>query len=396
MVTYLFASILLIAVAVNGRNDRPIRSLWDKVAEKIKDKTIHRLDLDNRHFSKEEMLLFADVAFPSVEDSNKWKVVVHGWRYQGKERSVWAEITTGQWIERLARNIVNPDDLRYLNGSVNRDRLRPFFVSDRANEAITIKLGNSTHTVHTDQHGEFYEEIDATNSEIQKLKQQGNVIRYEGIGDDGDKFTGVAHLIEPSQGLSVISDIDDTIKISEVLDKVRLLANTFILPFKAVPGMADLYQQWHAKNSQCTFHYLSGMPDQLYTLTQEFIRDNRFPDGSFHMRHFGWAVASLFNFLHSESTFTHKMSYLRFFFSHTLRDFVLIGDSGEKDPEIYGTIAREYPARVRAIFIRAIKNETFDDQRFSAAFEGVPQEKWLIVMIFTCRLIISLSASCTV
>jgi len=120
------------------------------------------------------------------------------------------------------------------------------------------------------------------------------------------------------------------------------------------------------------------MPDQLYTLTQEFINTNKFPDGSFHMRHFGWAITSLFDFLHSQSTFTHKISYLRFFLSNTIRDYVLIGDSGEKDPEIYGTIAREYPERIRAIFIRAIKGESFDDQRFINAFEGVSQEKWLI------------------
>ena len=82
------------------------------------------------------------------------------------------------------------------------------------------------------------------------------------------------------------------------------------------------------------------MPDQLYTLTQEFIYTNNFPDGSFHMRHFGWAAASLFNFLHSDGTFNHKISYLRFFITNTVRDFVLVGDSGEKDPEIYGTITR--------------------------------------------------------
>jgi phosphatidate phosphatase APP1 len=142
--------------------------------------------------------------------------------------------------------------------------------------------------------------------------------------------------------------------------------------------MADLYQQWRLKHPDCTFHYLSGMPDQLYTLTQEFINANNFPDGSFHMRHFGWAFASLFDFLHSQSTFKHKISYLRFFLANTMRDYVLVGDSGEKDPEIYGTITREYPQRIRAIFIRAIKNEAFDDSRFITAFEGVPNEKWQI------------------
>lgn len=143
-------------------------------------------------------------------------------------------------------------------------------------------------------------------------------------------------------------------------------------------GMADLYQRWYSNNKNLTFHYLSGMPDQLYILTQEFILANNFPDGSFHMRHFGWAAQSLFNFLHSQGTFNHKISYLRFFFSNTIRDFVLVGDSGEKDPEIYGTIAREYPNRIRAIFIRAIKGEKFNDQRFLEAFQGVAPEKWQI------------------
>jgi phosphatidate phosphatase APP1 len=93
------------------------------------------------------------------------------------------------------------------------------------------------------------------------------------------------------------------------------------------------------------------------------------------MRHFEWAVASLLNFLHSESTFTHKISYLRFFLSNTNRDYVLIGDSGEKDPEVYGTITTEYPERIRAIFIRAIKGEAFNDERFITAFQDISQDK---------------------
>lgn len=142
--------------------------------------------------------------------------------------------------------------------------------------------------------------------------------------------------------------------------------------------MPELYRNWRANNANCSFHYLSGMPDQLYTLTQEFIYDNNFPDGTFHMRHFDWALGSIFTFLHSQSTFTHKITNLQFFIANTQRDFVLIGDSGEKDPEIYGTITRQYPDRIRAIFIRAIKGEAFNDERFLTAFEGVAAEKWQV------------------
>jgi phosphatidate phosphatase APP1 len=398
MTVYLvvFVVLLLFASTITSQNlqhEHRIHRLWQTVTDKLIDK----YNIDTRHFDKEEILLFPDVGFQSLNDSNTWIITVHGWIYQNNKRKDWLGFSAGRWIERLGRNLANQNDILYLNGSINRDRLRPFFATDRSNEAIVIKIGDTTHSFLTDEYGEFYEQIQVTNDDIQISKQQkGDVVTYKAIREDEGNSTGIIRLIEPSHGISIISDIDDTIKISEVLDKVRLLANTFISPFRPVVGkykntknksfeisfrflgMPDLYQQWQAKNKNCIFHYLSGMPDQLYTLTQEFININHFPDGSFHMRHFGWAAASLFNFLHSRSTFTHKMSYLHFFLSNTNRDYVLIGDSGEKDPEIYGTITREYPERVRAIFIRAIKGESFDDQRFIDAFEGISQEKWLI------------------
>lgn len=74
----------------------------------------------------------------------------------------------------------------------------------------------------------------------------------------------------------------------------------------------------------------------------------------------------------------HKINHLRYFVYNTNRSLVLVGDSGEKDPEIYGTIARLYPKRVRRIFIRAVKDEKDDDKRFLQAFKDVPREKWMI------------------
>ncbi|CAF2510627.1 unnamed protein product [Rotaria sp. Silwood2] len=345
------------------------------------------------------MLLFPDIGYQSSNNDSVWKLVIHGWRYEGNKRRDWFGFSASLWVERIAKQYLDEKDMLYLNGSINRDRLKPFFVEDESNEKIQIKLGETIFSFVTDQQGQFNEEIEITNDEIQKLKrqqQQGDsFITYEAIGDNKDITKGIIQLIEPRKGISVISDVDDTIKISEVLDKVRLLANTFIHPFKPVPGkhnqynnviflfvvllgMAELYRKWRISNNNCTFHYLSGMPDQLYTLTHEFIYDNNFPDGTFHMRHFGWAATSIFGFLHSQSTFIHKMTYLRYFLSNTIRDYILVGDSGEKDPEIYGTIAKEYPERVRAIFIRAIKDESFEDQRFLTAFEGVAREKWQI------------------
>ena len=47
--------------------------------------------------------------------------------------------------------------------------------------------------------------------------------------------------------------------------------------------MPEVYRGWRNKHN-CSFHYLSAMPDQLYTVTKEFIDEHQFPDGTFHMR----------------------------------------------------------------------------------------------------------------
>lgn len=48
-------------------------------------------------------------------------------------------------------------------------------------------------------------------------------------------------------------------------------------------GMPEVYRGWKSKYN-CSFHYLSAMPDQLYTITKDFVDDHKFPDGTFHMR----------------------------------------------------------------------------------------------------------------
>jgi hypothetical protein len=227
MVTYSII-FLLFVTTISSRNVREDRSLWHKLVDKF--------NIDNRRLNEEGLLLFPDVGFQSLNNTNTWDVMVHGWKYQKSKSKYLLEFSISSWLERLAKNLDNQNDILYLDGSINRDRLQPFFVTDQSNEVITIQIGSKTQLLRTDNYGEFYEQIQITNDDI-KQQQQGDIMTYEAIDDDDEeKSKGIIRLIEPSQGISVISDIDDTIKISEVLDKVRLLANTFIYPFKPVPG----------------------------------------------------------------------------------------------------------------------------------------------------------------
>ncbi|HEX20627.1 MAG TPA: DUF2183 domain-containing protein, partial [Acidiferrobacteraceae bacterium] len=114
--------------------------------------------------------------------------------------------------------------------------------------------------------------------------------------DDHRKYIGRVQLVSAS-GLSIISDIDDTIKISNVLDKKELMSNTFLRPFKAAPGMAALYRSLHRQGA--VFHYVSASPWQLYPPLEQFREQHHFPEGSFHLKSFRWRDRSFFNIFKS-------------------------------------------------------------------------------------------------
>lgn len=198
------------------------------------------------------------------------------------------------------------------------------------------------------------------------------------------------------QGLSIVSDIDDTIKISGVGDTKRLLRNTFLEDFKAVPGMADWYRRLQdattpaadsagnggtrsrAGHDRLTcFHYLSSSPLQLLPPLLQFLQDQGFPAGTMHLREStGWR-SLLPGKGDSEA---HKLGQLRELLGDfPQRHFILIGDSGEADPEIYAEVAREHPQQVRAIIIRDVTDEPATAERYQRTFEGVPDGRWHII-----------------
>ena len=60
------------------------------------------------------------------------------------------------------------------------------------------------------------------------------------------------------------------------------------------------------------------------------------------------------------------------------RKFVFVGDSGERDPEIYGAMAREHPQQVAKILIRNVTEEGREAPRYKAAFVGLPETLWKV------------------
>ena len=60
------------------------------------------------------------------------------------------------------------------------------------------------------------------------------------------------------------------------------------------------------------------------------------------------------------------------------RKFVLVGDSGEQDPEVYAALMHKYPGQVLKAYIRNVTDETAGNERFSTVFDGICTESWLL------------------
>eukprot|EP01051_Picozoa_sp_SAG22_P007820 SAG22_NODE_565_length_9046_cov_142.250475_8_plen_491_part_00 len=185
-------------------------------------------------------------------------------------------------------------------------------------------------------------------------------------------------LLVPGEGLSIISDIDDTIKITDVVNKRELIRNTFLREFTAVPGMAEVYRRWAADHA-AVFHFVSASPWQLQPEIEAFTAAAGFPPATFHMKTLrlnslpgsGQSLLNLF-----EKGTSYKPRHIDGIITKfPRRRFWLVGDSGEKDPETYGSIARQFQGQVDRILIRKVPGAANTAERFAAAFEGLPADR---------------------
>ena len=149
------------------------------------------------------------------------------------------------------------------------ERIRWFLVDNERGKVIAIRLAGNEFTLEESAaDGHFFGTVTLPESTVNEYMKERR-IEYEALVTPQDRrtFSGVVHFPSP-QGVSVISDIDDTIKISEVKDR-KLLQNTFFRPFQAVPGMLDKYRQW--AEAGVAFHFVSASPWQLYDPLANFF-----------------------------------------------------------------------------------------------------------------------------
>jgi len=312
------------------------------------------------------------VLFPSLghlaRDNQHWVFDVHGDVFAVGQVSLGKRV-----LLKLLKRTMRASDEAFASPLFHQ-RIARFLAVDRPGRRIAVRIGERVHLLskRTGRNGHFHGTLRLKSSELEACgidpAAATQVVPLAVCGPDEEEVAaGWAHLIG-RHGLSIISDIDDTLKHSFVACKRTLLQNTFLLPFETIPGMAGLFRRWEAQGA--AFHYVSSSPWQLYEHLAEHLRDEGFPAGSYHLRAFRLRDHLLRRLLmlRRSGKATMVRALLRTF---PQRRFLLVGDSGEHDPEIYGAAARAFPHQVAGVLIRELPGKNSTARRFEWAFRGV-------------------------
>lgn len=233
---------------------------------------------------------------------------------------------------------------------------------------VNIQFQGQTLEVFTDKEGYFEATLPVSDLAAQGLwyDYQATIPTQDRLAVTVKPANGKVQIPCPPCDFGIISDIDDTIMITNATSTLSMMRLTFLrspasrLPFA---GVNTFYQALTQGGSvPRPIFYVSSSPWNLYDFLEEFMELNNIPLGTLFLRDFG---------LHTlkDSHHDHKSTYI-----HQIMDtypqlsFILIGDSGQHDPEVYSEIVSQRPQQVKAIYIRDVsKAEARDTEVLNLA-----------------------------
>lgn len=187
-------------------------------------------------------------------------------------------------------------------------------------------------------------------------------IRLPGADDHGSgAVRALVRVPGSSARFGVVSDLDDTVirtGATSLLTVARLtlLENAFTrLPFEGVAAFYRALERGTADREHNPFFYVSSSPWNLYDLLTDFLAFRGVPAGPLFLRDLGLGPSGFVGF---GGHHHHKLGRIEEVFElHENLPFVLVGDSGQRDPEIYREVVVRHPDRIRAVYIRDVTGE---------------------------------------
>jgi phosphatidate phosphatase APP1 len=317
----------------------------------------------------ENLVLFATAAHRSP-GGDGWVVPVHGRIFRPPDGR------TAKAALALALKTgfgVSPDDI---NRSRFDERCALMLGDNRAGRRIVITIAGANHLLSpSDRYGHFRGILPVPDAAVATVAAAGYIPIAVRLGArDHRHFEGRALMIA-ERGVSIISDIDDTVKVTHVASRRRMMAQTFLEAFEAVAGMAERYRGWVSEGA--ALHFISSSPWPLYEPLDAFLTSEGFPPSTKTLKNVALKDRSIRNLL-AKATKTKPPAIDALLTAFPERRFILVGDSAENDAEIYADAARRHPGRVDRIFIRDCGSRRGGLERARRVLSGLEPNSWLI------------------
>lgn len=310
----------------------------------------------------EAVVLFPTFAGRSP-DRRTWQVAVRGVVYRAGRQAMRQQVT----MRLLRRAMKHEPEL--LESDLFRARAAPFLCAGQPGRRLAVRIGERRLLLpgRSARSGHFRGDLVVPAEELAEGRLEVLL-----PPDDPRCIESPVQWLE-SEGWSVVSDIDDTIKHTQVTCRKSLLTNTFLRAFRAIEGMAARYAEWSRQGA--AFHYVSRSPWQLYEPLAEFLATAGFPEGSLHLSQHRLREQMLRRLSLAQGR-AKARAIAEIVERRPLRRYVMVGDSGEFDGEVYAAVARKFPGRVAAVFLRDLPEAPFSPGRLKRLQARSPATHW--------------------
>ncbi len=236
---------------------------------------------------------------------------------------------------------------------------RRFATDEVPGARVLARIANTEHEITSDSEGYFQATLTPTkplSADSPWHKVELTLLAPQPPEAAPVHTVGEVFVPQPMAQFGIISDIDDTVVKTDATNLLRMARTVFLgnartrLPF---PGVAALYRALHTGVPGPFVNplfFVSSSPWNIYDMLIDFFELKGIPKAPLFLRDWGISPDEL-PFGHR----AHKLESIRAVidFYPSLR-FLLIGDSGQEDPEIYSEIVRLYPQRILAVYIRSV------------------------------------------
>ena len=265
---------------------------------------------------------------------------------------------SGRRARVYGRVLANPGDLSPAAHDSVWDNLADMYRRIESDELpfpqLDITLGEERTAVLGDAEGFFYAELELAPPGLSGGEQEVHFALAQPREGGSGPVEALGRVVVPGVDarFGVISDLDDTVLQSYATEPLRMLRTMLTsnaLTRQPFAGAAVFYQGLHAGTNPV--FYLSSSPWNLYDLLSDFMELQEIPVGPLLLRDWGITSEEYLPTQHAAYKLGRMKELLDFY--EPLK-FVLIGDNGQQDPQIYRQVVADFPGRITAVLIRSV------------------------------------------